>query len=62
MGYMEKKLEVDIPDWCEGCDAFDLTLRQDKPGGVKRITCENLEYCAKRRAELEGVMANGNGA
>lgn len=57
---MEKKLEVDIPDWCEGCQSFDMTLKLVKPG-VKRITCENLEYCAKRRSELEGVMARGRG-
>lgn len=56
---MEKKLQVDIPDWCEGCESFDLTLKVVNPGRVKKVTCENLEYCIKRKAELEGVMNRG---
>ena len=58
---MEKRITADIPDYCDGCQSFDLAIKQDKPGGVKRITCENLEYCEKRRLELEGVMKRGRG-
>lgn len=58
MGKMIKEITVDIPDWCDGCHSFDLSVKTRKPDGEKIFSCSNLTYCTKARKALEREMAN----
>ena len=58
MGKMVKEITVDIPDWCDGCRSFDLSVKSRAKDGVKIFSCSNLVYCTKARKALEKEMAN----
>lgn len=59
MGKRVKEITVDIPDWCDGCNSFDLSVKQRKRDGEKIFSCSNLAYCTKARTALEREMAHG---
>ena len=56
MGKVIKEITVDIPDWCDGCNSFDLTMKPRAKDGEKIFTCSNLVYCTKARIALEREM------
>ena len=62
MGKMIKEITGDIPEWCDGCKSFDLTVKQRKKDGEKIFSCSNLAYCTKARVALEREMADAKGA
>ena len=49
MGRMIKEIQVDIPEWCDGCLSFDLQVKERLKTGEKIFSCSNLTYCSKAR-------------
>ena len=60
MFYMAiKEIQVDIPDWCDGCLSFDLSVKERTSRGEKIFTCSNLAYCIKAKKAYEEAIGNG---
>lgn len=56
MGKVIKEITVDIPEWCDGCTSFDLTMKPRAKDGEKIFSCSNLAYCTKARIALDREM------